>query len=112
MAGWLAVGLSAAQAQYSYTTNGSTYYYKITNSAITITNFSGSGDVTIPGVISNMSVTTLGSNAVANGFLTGVTVPDSVTNIVGSAFCILLLRTDEHVTFPANLAIIGPLAFD
>jgi hypothetical protein len=109
LAGWLVLGLSAAQAQYSYTTNGSTYFYTITNSAITITNFSGSGNVSIPGAISNVTITAIGSNAFANSFLTGVTIPGTVTNIGGSAFASCYQLT--NVSLPGSVASIGPFAF-
>ena len=109
LAGWLVLGVFAAKAQYSYTTNGSTYYYTTAGGTITITNFSGSGDVSIPGAISNVNITVIGSNAFANSFLTGVTIPNTVTNIGGSAFNSCYQLT--NVSLSGSVANIGPLAF-
>ncbi len=74
----LAAGLlflsGAVQAQYTYTTN---------NSAITITGYTGPGDVlAIPGVLTGLPVTTIGDSAFnGNTSLTNVTIPGSVLNI-------------------------------
>lgn len=105
----LALGLSAAKGQYSYVTNGSTYYFTITNGTITITNFSGTGDVSIPGAISNKNVTVIGSNAFANSFLTSAVIPNNVTNIGNSAFSSCYELT--NVTIPGTVTTIGPFAF-
>ncbi|HUD46218.1 MAG TPA: leucine-rich repeat domain-containing protein [Candidatus Baltobacteraceae bacterium] len=72
----LLVGPVMAQAQFSYETNGSD---------ITLALYTGSGGAV---TISNF-VTTIGSNAFAeNGYVTTITIPDSVTNIQTGAFSI------------------------
>jgi hypothetical protein len=75
----LLAAFSAAQAQYNYITN---------NGTITITGYTGAGgSVTIPSTINGLAVTDIGTNAfqgVPN--LTGVTIPNSVTNIQDGAF--------------------------
>jgi len=74
----LAAGLlflaGAVHAQYNYTTN---------NGAITITGYTGPGDVlAIPGVLTGLPVTTIGDSAFnGNTSLTNVTIPGSVLNI-------------------------------
>jgi hypothetical protein len=70
---------AVAQAQFRYTTE---------SGSITITKYTGSGgDVTIPGTINGLSVTSIGNLAFArHPTITGITIPDSVTNIGDYAF--------------------------
>ena len=70
---------ATAQGPYTYTTN---------NGAITITKYTGpGGEVTIPSSINGLSVTVIGDSAfMYRGDVTGISIPDSVTNIVGYAF--------------------------
>jgi hypothetical protein len=58
------------------------------NGTITITGYSGfGGDVTIPGMINGLPVTSLGAESFFNrSNLTSVTIPDSVTNIGDDVF--------------------------
>lgn len=92
----------AAQAQYSYTTDGG---------AVTITGYAGPGGaVTIPDSIGGLPVTGIGSRAFAYSTnLTSVTIPDSVTSIGVEAFtdCAKL----ASVTMGGNVASIGDRAF-
>ena len=76
------------QAQIDYPFN-----YTITNGTITITGYTGpGGEVVIPDTINGLSVTSIRYTAFYNGAaplpytLTGITIPDSVTNIGLAAF--------------------------
>ncbi len=93
---------SAAQAQFTYLSSGS---------SITIVGYDGSGGaVTIPATIVGLPVTSIGSNAFYDTYLTSVTFPDSVTTIEEGAFydCIEL----ASVTFGSGLTDIGDGAFE
>ena len=90
-----------AQAQFSYITN---------DGAITITWYSGpDGAVTIPASVNGLPVTSIGYNSFAGLGLTGLTIPNSVTNIGNSAFfgCGAL----TSVTIPGSVTSIGSFAF-
>ena len=80
--GFLVLAASAAQAQYTYTTNAD-------GVSITITGYTGAllgGAVTIPTNINNLLVTSIGMSAFKNANLTSVTIPNSVTSIGENAF--------------------------
>ena len=93
-------------AQFTWTTNEST---------ITITGYTGpGGNITIPSVITGLPVTRIGESAfysVANPLtnLTGVTIPESITNIGNSAFqqCAGL----TNVTIPDSVTDLGEQSF-
>jgi hypothetical protein len=98
----LVLTASAAQAQYSVT---------ITGGAVTIDRYTGTGGVVaIPATISNLPVTTIGSQAF-NGIsnVTSVTIPTSVTNLEEQAFDLCSGLTS--VTIPGNVTSIGEDAF-
>ena len=64
---------AAAQAQFTYTTNGD---------AITITGYTGPGGaVAIPATITGLPVTSINYNAFQAGNLTSVSIPSSVTSM-------------------------------
>ena len=91
----------AAQAQFQFVTN---------NGAITITGYSGSaGSVSVPNTINGLPVTSIGPEAFYSANLTGVTIPNSVTNIGDGAFdnCTNL----TNVTVPNSVGSIGNAAF-
>ena len=96
---WLSV---SAQAQYTYTTN---------NNAITITRYSGAGDVVnIPSTINGLPVAIIGDGAFsACQSLTSVTIPSSVTNIENYAFESCVHLTD--IAISDSVASIGIGAF-
>jgi hypothetical protein len=81
------------------------------NGAITIIGYSGSApSITIPGSIDGMPVTEIGSNALAlHWFLTSVTIPSSVTNIMEFAFGGCTSLTNFNI--PNGVTTIGPYAF-
>ncbi|AAM07629.1 leucine-rich repeat protein [Methanosarcina acetivorans] len=85
--------------------------YTSDGTSVTVTGYSGSdSDVTIPGEIDGLPVTTIGASACkALTSLTSVTIPDSVTNIDASAFygCTNL----TSVTIPDSVTNIGSSAF-
>lgn len=93
-------------AQFTWTTNEDT---------ITITGYTGSGgNVTIPSVITGLPVTSLGEGAffsAANPLtnLTGVTIPESVTNIGKDAFMQCTGLT--NVVIPDSVTYVGDQAF-
>ncbi|HUD82558.1 MAG TPA: leucine-rich repeat protein, partial [Candidatus Saccharimonadales bacterium] len=99
---WTATALGAylLQGQFIYTTN---------NGTITITGYTGSGAVNIPGMINNLPVTGIGQNAFKDLDLTSVTIPDSVTTIGAHAFdtCTAL----GSVTIGSGVTSIGDLVF-
>lgn len=91
------------EAQFTYTTN---------NGAITITGYTGPGGVvSIPGMITGLQVTSVGNGAFwgATPGLTGVSLPDSITNIGVYAFneC----RNVTNLTFGTGLISIQGGAF-
>jgi hypothetical protein len=94
----------AVHAQFTFTTN---------NGTITITKFTGyGGQVDIPSTINGLPVAGIGDGAfyyVAN--LTGVTIPDSVTNIGFGAFeyCTSLTAITVDFLNPAYRSLDGVL---
>src|SRR5436309_9793622 len=69
---------AALQAQFTFTTN---------NGTITITGYTGTGGVVvIPSTINALPVTSIGYEAFQYSSITGVTIPNSVTNIGVGAF--------------------------
>jgi hypothetical protein len=91
------------QAQFNYTTN---------DGAITITGYAGTNtEVTIPNAINGLPVISIGDGAFYScASLTGVTVPDSVTNIGGWAFSLCTSLT--IVSIPGSVTSIEDGAFD
>ena len=83
------------------------YCYTIDKDTVTITKYIGrGGDVSIPGKIGGMPVTTIAEAAFQNGTtLTSLTVPAGVTGIMGRAFdgCTGLTK----VTLPASVTSMG-----
>jgi hypothetical protein len=102
---------AVVQAQWQYT---------ITNGAVTILKYTGSGgDVTIPDRINGLLVTSIGGGFDSYGnawgafdgctSLTSVTIPNSVTNIGDNAFSSCCRLTS--VTIPNSVTSIGTGAF-
>jgi hypothetical protein len=94
-----------AQAQFDCTTN---------DGAITITHYRGSGgEVTIPATISGLPVVAVGGGAFANNrTLTGITIPDTVTNIGNNAFyCVGSPSRLTRVALGTGVVSIGNFAF-
>jgi hypothetical protein len=92
---------TVAVLPYTCTTN---------NNAITITGHLGAGIAwTVPASINGYPVTTIGDYAFADGTLTNISIPNSVTYIGNHAFhgCSSLTR----VVLPTNLTGIGQYAF-
>jgi hypothetical protein len=91
-----------AEAQFGYAVN---------NGAITITGYTGlGGAVVIPSQVNGVPVAGIGDKAFFECFnLTGVTIPNSVTNIGNSAFFDCDLAS---VTIPNSVSNIGDYAFD
>jgi len=80
---WLVLPLllpGIVQAQFTFTTNA--------ENTLTITGYTGpGGNVTIPSAINGMPVTSIGSSAfLLHTNLTGITIPNSVTNVDVQAF--------------------------
>ena len=102
----LALLSSAAQAQFTYTTNSPN------TSTITLTKYTGAGgDVSIPSTIGGRTVTVIGSAAFAScSNLTGVAIPNTVALIGFTAFqrCSGL----TNVTIPNSVAVIETAAFN
>jgi len=94
---------AVVQAQWNYTTND--------DDAITITGYYGSGgDVTIPGTIDGLPVTSVGDEAFwACASLISVTIPDSVTSLGNSAFYACTSLT--NVTIGNSVASFGEQTF-
>lgn len=98
----IATTVNAEDANYRYITNGS---------AIAITDYIGSSaDVTIPSTINSMPVTIIHGAFSFNGFVTSVTIPDSVTNLAGSTF--MHCTNLSSVTIPASVTQIGDSVFN
>jgi hypothetical protein len=101
--GWLVLAATAAQAQFTFTTN---------NGAITITGYTGPGGaVTIPATMDGLPVTAIGDYAFQScTSLTKVTIPGGVTSLGDNAFqsCTSL----SYVTIPASVTSIGDGAFN
>ncbi|MDR0320688.1 MAG: leucine-rich repeat domain-containing protein [Treponema sp.] len=92
-----------------FSISGMNFFYEVTSSsAITITDYSGRSDVTIPSEIKGMPVTTIGSEAFSSNQLTNVTMPDSVVSIGNFAFYSNKLT---GVTIPDGVVSIGTMAF-
>lgn len=96
-----------------YVTDGSlpvTFTCLTNNGTLTITGCNASGGVlTIPATINGLPVTSIGDEAFNGNFLTGIFMPNTVTNIGAGAFgnCAKL----RSLTIPANVKTIGPGAF-
>jgi hypothetical protein len=77
--GWLLLATPVAiQAQFTYTTN---------NGTITITGYTGTdANVVIPSTIDGLPVTSIGVDTFLYSSISGVTIPNSVTNIEDGAF--------------------------
>lgn len=91
-----------ANAQLTFVTN---------NGSITITGYTGNPTiVNIPGTTNGYPVTSIALQAFQNKTVTSVTIPDSVTNIGGSAFfnCVNL----TNVTLGNGVITIGNSAFN
>ncbi|HOX01930.1 MAG TPA: leucine-rich repeat protein [Verrucomicrobiota bacterium] len=86
------------------------FSYTLEGSAITITDFAGSGEMIIPDMIGGLPVTTLGDSAFSwHGSLTSVRIPGSVTTIESWAFfgCSGLFE----IEIPDSVWFIGDGAF-
>ncbi len=88
-------------ADFTYTNN---------NGAIMITGYTGpGGNVTIPGTIEGLPVTSIGESAFSGlGAVTGVLLPGSVTNIGDSAFQLSGLT---NFAIPDSVTHLGSAAF-
>ncbi len=96
----------AAQAQFGYTANADGF-------TATITNYTGAASsVSFPATIGGLTVTSLGNGAngvLANGDVTHITIPNTVTSVGEFAFASSGLT---GVTFGSGLTNIGPYAFE
>ncbi len=93
---------ASAQDYYFYTNSGGT---------ITVARYIGPpGDMTVPDTLNDLPVTEIGSQAFySQSGIAGVTIPDSVTLISGSAFasCVNM----DYVLFGQGVTEIGDSAF-
>src|SRR5436190_20048474 len=99
--GWPLLATPAAvQAQFTYTVNYQT---------VTITGYTGGRVVSIPSTINGLPVASIGPDAFYKSSITGVTIPNGVTNIGVAAFqdCTSL----STVTIPDSVTNIGRDAF-
>jgi hypothetical protein len=103
LAGCLLAGAPAAQAQFSYAIENGTN--------IIISRYTGNGGaVTIPSVLDNLPVGTIGGVSFSNCVnVTSVTIPSSVTSIAGLAF--LSCSGLTNVSIPGSVMSIGSGAF-
>ena len=87
------------------------FTYSSDGVSVTITGYSGSGGaITIPSLITNLPVTSIGTNAFYNrSGLTSVTIGNSVTNIGDSAFSYCTNLTSVY--FQGNAPFLGPSVF-
>jgi hypothetical protein len=93
-----------AQAQLSFSTNAD-------GLTATITGYSGSGTVLIPGTTNNLKVTVIAASAFENKFgITSVSIPTNVTIIGNYAFLNCWYMT--NVTIAGTVAGIGISAFE
>jgi hypothetical protein len=87
------------------------FNYVISSAVATITAYTGTtGIVTIPSIIGGRTVASIANNAFANGILTNVTLPGTLTNIGSGAFRSCYGLT--NITLGSNLLSIGSIAFD
>ena len=86
------------------------YYFNLNgNSAITITDYRLSGgSIEIPNNFNGIPVTVLGNSSFSNKNLTGVKIPDSITEIGDYAFA---RNNIANITIPVNVKSIGNYAF-
>jgi hypothetical protein len=106
VAGLLFLLPAATQAQYTYATNS--------DNTITITAYTGPGGaVTIPSMINNLTVTSLGDEAFYDTPPTSITIPASITNIGDEVFedCVLLTQITVNPSNPAFVSV-GGILFD
>ena len=100
----------------TFTTLPSPFNYIISNGAITITGYTGSGgDVIIPGTIGGLPVTTIGNGAFQNNAtFTSVFIPASVTSIGSGAFanCPALMAITVDPANPAYSNSADGVLFD
>jgi hypothetical protein len=101
----LCLGHPAAQAQFSFVTN----YY----GSISITGYLGTGGiVSIPSTLAGLPVSAIQSGAFLDcGSLTGIIIPDTVTNIEINAFigCSNLMTIEVNSNNPAYTSVSGVL---
>jgi len=101
---WLLMGVSLAQAQFTYTTNAD-------GVSATITGYTGpGGTVNIPSQIDGLAINDIGNSAFSdNSELTNLTVAEGITNIGEFAFseCANL----AHLLLPDSLTTISLGAF-
>ncbi len=86
------------------------FSYSDDGTSITIEGYIGpGGQVSIPATIDGKPVTTIGSEAFKYSYMTGVTIPSSVTNIRSGAFSYSANLTS--ITIPSSVTSIGSRAF-
>jgi hypothetical protein len=102
----------SVQAQTPEDPNPNSFDYSITNSTITITRYTGTGgDVTIPSMIDDLPVTSIGPRAFQfKRSVTSVAIPESVTSMGEEAFVGCTGLT--NMTIPDSATSIGERAFD
>lgn len=101
MIGTLVMGATAVQAQFDWTTN---------SGGIQITGYTGpGGEVVVPDMITGLPVTSIGDYAFYQKALTGITFPNTLTNVGTSAFHYCGSLT--NVSLPTALENIENYAF-